>query len=221
MITTTDVTLAELAVTRPGAARVFMRRGLDFCCGGRRALADACEKKGLDPEAVLAEIAAQPAAADDLAAWGDRPLPELIDHLVARYHEWLRQELPALLKMAKKVEAVHAEKPSVPRGLAALLAGLYEETLSHLQKEECILFPLIKSGRGAACGGPIQVMEAEHRDVGDALARVRELTRDLTPPEEACNTWRALYLGLERLEVEFFEHIHLENNVLFPRALCE
>jgi regulator of cell morphogenesis and NO signaling len=220
MITTTDVTLAELAVSRPGAARVFMAHGLDFCCGGRRPLAEACEKKGVDPEAVLAEIEAQPVAADDLTRWGDRPLAELIDHIVTRYHDWLREEFPALLKMAKKVEAVHAEKPTVPAGLAELLDGLYQEAVSHLQKEECILFPMIQSGRGASCGGPIQVMEAEHRDVGEALGRARQLTNDLTPPQEACNTWRALYLGVARLEQEFFEHIHLENNVLFPRALC-
>ncbi len=91
----------------------------------------------------------------------------------------------------------------------------------HLQKEEMILFPMIKGGRGAMCAGPIQVMEAEHRDVAVALQRTRELTNGLTPPPEACNTWRALYLGLQRLETEFFEHIHMENNILFPRALCE
>jgi regulator of cell morphogenesis and NO signaling len=216
-----DVTLAELAVTRPGAARVFMKHGLDFCCGGRRPLDEACAAKQLDARTVLGEIEAQPAVADDLTRWGERPLPELIDHIVARYHAWLRDEVPALLKMADKVEAVHAEKASAPKGVTAELAGLHQEAMSHMQKEEAILFPLIKSGRGASCGGPIQVMEAEHRDVGEALARIRTLTRDLTPPAEACNTWRALYLGLERLETEFFEHIHLENNILFPRALCE
>jgi regulator of cell morphogenesis and NO signaling len=221
MLTMSDVTLAELAVTRPGAARVFMKHGLDFCCGGRRPLDEACAAKGLDARSVLAEVEAQPAVADDLTRWGGRPLPELIDHIVARYHGWLRDELPALLKMADKVETVHAEKASAPKGVTAELVGLHQEAMSHLQKEETILFPLIKSGRGASCGGPIQVMEAEHRDVGEALARIRTITKDHTPPAEACNTWRALYLGLERLEVEFFEHIHLENNILFPRALCE
>ncbi len=217
----TDVTLADLAVTRPGAARVFMAHGLDFCCRGRRSLAEAASEKKLDAEKLLEEIDAQPLTADDLTRWADRPLPELIDHIVERYHDWLRTELPAIASMAAKVEAVHAGKPTVPRGLAAHVEAWQQETLSHLQKDEMMLFPMIKSGRGAMCGGPIQVMEAEHRDVGEALARTRQLTQNLTPPPEACTTWRALYLGLERLEAEFLEHIHLENNVLFPRALCE
>jgi regulator of cell morphogenesis and NO signaling len=216
----TDVTLAELAVTRPGAARVFLGHGLDFCCGGRRPLAEAATEKGLDPEAILREVEAQPAA-DDLTPWAQRPLPALADHIVQRYHDWLRAEMPALVQMADKVERVHVAKASAPRGLAQHLAQLLEETNAHLHTEEMVLFPMIRAGRGPMCAGPIQVMEAEHRDVGQALARTRELTNNLTAPPEACNTWRALYLGLERLEAEFMEHIHLENNVLFPRALYE
>jgi regulator of cell morphogenesis and NO signaling len=182
MTTTTDVTLADIAVSRPGAARVFMKHGLDFCCGGRRPLAEAAAQKGLDGGAILAEIEAQPTGADDLTRWGQRPLAELADHIVARYHRWLREEFPALLKMAEKVEAVHADKPTVPRGLASHLLGLHQETTAHLDKEEMVLFPLIRSGRGASCGGPIQVMEAEHRDVAEALRRIRQLTADLRPP---------------------------------------
>ncbi len=218
---TTEATLADLAVTKPGAARVFLDHGLDFCCRGRRSLNEACAEKGLEADSVLQAIEAQQYTADPLTQWKDRPLGVLVDHVVERYHTWLRTEFPGLLTMARKVEAVHAEKPTVPKGLADHLEHLYTETLSHLQKEEMILFPMIRSGMGRGCGGPIQVMETEHRDVGEALERVRALTANLTAPPEACTTWRALYLGLKRLETEFMEHIHLENNILFPRALFE
>jgi regulator of cell morphogenesis and NO signaling len=218
---TTDVTLADLAVTTPGAARIFLDYGLDFCCRGRRSLADACSEKGLDAHQVLRAIEAGQGAADTLTEWSHRPLTELIDHVVGRYHGWLRAEFPGLLEMARKVEAVHAGKASVPAGLAAHLEALYAETLRHLQKEETILFPMISRGMGQGCGGPIHVMEAEHRDVGAALERVRGLTANLVAPPESCTTWRALYLNLRQLETEFMEHIHLENNILFPRALHE
>jgi len=221
MTTAMEVTLADLAVSKAGAARVFLDHGLDFCCRGRRSVAEACAEKGIDPTTILKAIDAQPAAADDLTHWKDRPVGELADYILERYHGWLRAEFPGLLAMAKKVEAVHAEKPTVPAGLAAHLERLYEETVSHLQKEEMILFPMIQRGMGRNCAGPIHVMEAEHRDVGSALEKVRALTANLTAPPEACTTWRALYLGLTRLETEFMEHIHLENNILFPRALYE
>jgi regulator of cell morphogenesis and NO signaling len=216
----TEVTLADLAVAKPGAARIFLDYRLDFCCRGRRPLAEACAEKGLDANQVLQAIERQRDAAEDLTPWNQRPLDDLIDHVVGRYHGWLRTELPGLLQMARKVEAVHAEKTTVPTGLATHLDQLHAETLAHLQKEETILFPMIRRGQGRSCGGPIQVMEAEHRDVGAALERVRSLTANLSAPPEACTTWRALYLGLGQLEKEFMEHIHLENNILFPRALC-
>ena len=215
----TEATLADLAVTKPGAARIFLDYGLDFCCRGRRPLAEACAEKGLDVDQVLQAIETQRDAAEDLTPWNQRPLDDLIDHVVGRYHGWLRTELPGLLQMARKVEAVHAEKTTVPVGLAAHLEQLHAETLAHLQKEETILFPMIRRGQGRNCGGPIQIMEAEHRDVGAALERVRSLTANLSAPPEACTAWWVFYLGLGQLEKEFMEHIHLENNILFPRAL--
>ena len=215
----TEVTLADLAIAKPGAARIFLDYGLDFCCRGRRPLAEACAEKGLDVNQVLQAIDTQHDAVEDLTSWNQRPLDALIDHVVGRYHGWLRTEVPGLLQMARKVEVVHAEKTTVPAGLAAHLDHLQAETLEHLQKEETILFPMIRRGRGRSCEGPIQVMEADHRDVGAALERVRSLTANLSAPPDACTTWRALYLGLGQLEKEFMEHIHLENNILFPRAL--
>lgn len=216
-----EVTLGELAVRLPAASRVFRESGLDYCCGGRRTLAAACAEKGLDPQAILSAIHA--GARDDrpAASWQQRPLSELIDFILDRYHASLRRELPELCRMAAKVEETHGAKPSCPHGLAALLDAAHEAVLSHLEKEEQILFPMILGHRGAHASGPIQVMEHEHHQHGANLERIRELTDGLTAPREACATWQALYLRLGELEADLMEHIHLENNVLFPRALCE
>ena len=212
-------TLADLAVVFPAASRVFHRHGLDFCCHGGRALAEACANRGLDAAAVIAEIGSEQAKGAP-PRWDERPVAELADHIEGHYHRRLRAELPELVALAAKVESRHAEKASCPRGLRAHLEAVHEAVLSHLAKEEQVLFPMIRAGRGAFAGGPIHVMEAEHGDHAEDLRRTRALTADLTPPEEACPTWRALYLRLTELEAELMEHIHLENNVLFRRVLA-
>jgi regulator of cell morphogenesis and NO signaling len=215
-------TLAELAVTEPAAARVFYRHGLDFCCGGRRPLADACRARGVDPGAVLAAIAAEaPTAAINFDRWDLRPLPELVAHIVTRYHDTLRRALPELIALATKVETRHGDKPSCPRGLVAHLEAIETEVLEHLAKEEQVLFPMIVNGQGRFAIGPVQVMELEHEGHGRNLATLRALATGYDPPVGACVTWQALYLGLRQLEAELMEHIHLENNVLFPRALAQ
>lgn len=210
--------LAEWATHVPAASRVFHRHRLDFCCGGRQTLEDACAKAGLEAGAVVAEIDAA-APESEALDWSGQPLDALIDHILLAYHEPLRVELPQLVAMARKVETVHAKKPAVPTGLAAHLEAVLDDVELHLQKEEQILFPALRSGAGAAAGGPIRVMEQEHDEHAEDLQRTRSLTRDLQPPPHACTTWRALYLRLAQLERDLMDHIHLENNVLFPRAL--
>lgn len=212
-------TLAELATTNSGASRVFHRFGLDFCCGGRRPLADACQERGLNVDEVLAAIEAEGREAGPAPRWDVRPIPELISFIVERYHNRLRQELPELIELAAKVERKHGEKPSCPAGLRAHLERVREGVLSHLAKEEQILFPMIVSGMGQMAAGPIRVMEVEHDDHAENLQKTRALTANLTAPPEACTSWQALYLRLAELEAELMEHIHLENNVLFPRVL--
>jgi regulator of cell morphogenesis and NO signaling len=217
----TKQTLAELAVVHPGASRVFFRHRLDFCCGGRRSLEDACREHGLDPIDILSEIdAARPLGAEDAPRWEAAPLPALIDHIVSTYHERLRRDLPDLIEMARRVERKHGEKPGCPVGLTAHLEEMQLDVLEHLQKEELILFPMIERGASAAGAGPVQVMEKEHEHHRESLLRLRQLTGDLEPPAAACATWRALYDGLRQLEQELMEHIHLENNVLFPRSVA-
>ncbi|MEQ8762672.1 MAG: iron-sulfur cluster repair protein YtfE [Planctomycetota bacterium] len=214
-----DQSLAELASIHPGAAPTFLRQKLDFCCHGRTTLAEACQVHGLDPEDLVREIQAYTASRDEFDRWDEKTLDELIDHILVRFHERHRADLPPLIEMARKVEARHQDKPTCPQGLTAFLAFLQDELEQHMQKEEQILFPMIRAGQGSRAHMPIQVMEQEHKDHGQNLARLRQLTGDLEPPAEACTTWRALYVGLADLESELMLHIHLENNILFPRAL--
>jgi regulator of cell morphogenesis and NO signaling len=212
-------TLAELAVTHPAAARVFYRNRLDFCCGGRRPLAEACLERHLDPQAILDAIEAENPLVGERTRWEQAPLEALVAHIVETYHRRLRLALPDLVTMARKVETRHGAKGECPIGLAAHLEAMHASVLDHLRKEEQILFPMIVSGMGSRASAPVHVMELEHEHHGDALRGIRRLTHDLTAPPNACPTWRALYLGLQQLEEELMEHIHLENNVLFRRAL--
>lgn len=218
-VLTPQSTLAELATTWPGAARVFHRHQLDFCCGGRASLADACRTRGLALEPLLAELAAEETRTRDFTAWDTQPIDALVEHVCEHFHAHHRSELARLVHAARKVESVHADKPACPHGLAEHLMRLEDELEEHMQKEEQVLFPLIRAGRGALAAMPVQVLEHEHKDHALNLARTRALAHDFVLPPEACNTWRALYLGLEELERDLMQHIHLENNVLFPRAL--
>jgi regulator of cell morphogenesis and NO signaling len=222
MTTTITTPLGQLARANPAATRVFLRHRLDFCCGGRRTLAEACESRGLDPAEILDELDREIARAGQAAGWEHRTLTELADHIEAHYHTQLRRDLPALVEAARRVERVHATKPEVPAGLAGVLEALLADMQPHMAKEETILFPLIRRGaRGEALYMPVRVMESEHDAHGQKLATIRELTSDLELPAGACATWTALYRGLEVLEAELMEHIHLENNVLFARATHE
>ncbi len=213
-----NLSLGELAVRIPAASRVFKRHRRAFCCSGHRPLGEACRERDLDPEAILAELERE-AAAVGAAPPAFESNASMIDHIVERYHDPLRRELPELVAMAKRVEHRHGGRDDCPHGLAEHLLARHAELLDHLGKEERVLFPRIRAGAGAGAAAPISVMQREHDDHGEALARTRQLTTDLVPPSGACATWRALYLRLAELESELMDHIHLENNVLFPRAL--
>ena len=215
-----EQTLGQLATAVPTAARVFHRHGLDYCCGGNRSLAAACAEDGLDLGTVLAELQAALATAPAKAErWAERTIPELIAHILERYHIPLKLEVPRLVELAGTVERVHGNKPSCPRGLAQHLTRMQREIEEHLMKEEQILFPLALTSPGRRARMPIQVMMAEHDDHGQALRRTRALTDDLRLPPEACLKWRELYRSLAELEEELMAHIHLENSVLFPKVL--
>ncbi len=222
MSITSDSRVGQLAAEHPLATRVFARHGIDFCCGGGVPLGKVCAANGLDAAAVIAEIQHELGVGGAAPRrWDQAPLIELIAHILTTYHAPLWEELPRLDGMARKVLDVHREKD--PEGFTALVevfAGLRAELEQHMAKEEQILFPMIMQGRGNGANAPITVMMHEHEIAGAALRRLRELTNDYTVPEEACNTWRALWHGLAALESDLHDHIHLENNILFPRALA-
>ena len=213
-----DQPLGELALTIPRASALFRQYDMDYCCGGKQTLARAASRKALDVaviEAELAKLAEQPLSRD----WRAAPLAEIIDHIIVRYHDRHREQLPELILQATKVERVHADKPNVPKGLTKYLTMLHQELSSHMMKEEQILFPMIQQGMGAQAGGPISVMESEHDEAGELLEVIKHITHNVTPPPEACTTWKAMYNGINEMIDDLMEHISLENNVLFPRAL--
>lgn len=216
---TDTLTLGRLVAVTPKAARVLERHDLDYCCKGDRTVTEACRAQGLDELALLREIEAEPEESASEARWDDRPLDLLIDHILVRYHEPLKEELPRLVQLARTVERVHAGKAGCPAGLAAHLEAVHAAVVSHLQKEEHILFPAIRAGQGRTAHMPVKVMMAEHEDHGLNLQRSRALAGDFVPPPEACATWTELYRSLAQLERDLMAHIHLENSVLFPRAL--
>lgn len=205
--------LGQIAVTRPGATAILRRHKLDFCCGGQISLTEAVWQKGLSLDELVAELEALPLGHD---APDTRTPAELIDHILVRYHAVHRVQLPELARMARRVEAVHRDHPEVPRGLADFIEGMEQELLSHMAKEELVLFPLLRRGGQPTVGGPIAMMRHEHIEHGEQLEQLVRLTRDHTPPAGACNTWRALYAGTRQLQEDLIAHIHLENNLLFP-----
>ncbi|WP_426449323.1 iron-sulfur cluster repair protein YtfE [Siccibacter colletis] len=214
-----DRSLGELALSVPRASALFRKHDLDFCCGGRQTLLKAATRQNLDLEAIESELAALSATPLE-KDWRSAPLPEIIDHIIVRYHDRHREQLPELILQATKVERVHAAKASVPRGLTKYLTMLHEELTSHMMKEERILFPMIKQGMGSQADGPVSVMESEHDEAGELLEVIKHTTSNVTPPDDACTTWRALYNGINEMIDDLMNHISLENNVLFPRALA-
>lgn len=203
----------DIALEQPGATAVFREHRIDFCCNGGRSLAEAANLRGLDPRAIEAELSGL--APQTLDANPSSP-SELIAHILTRFHETHRRELPELVRLARRVEAVHREHPDCPKGFASFLGETASELEDHMMKEEAILFPMLSSGHGAMAAMPIARMRMEHDEHGARLERLASLTDAFRPPQGACTTWRALYAGCLKLDGDLREHIHLENNVLFP-----
>lgn len=208
-----DSTVGEIAVRLAGATAIFRRHKIDFCCGGEVPLAEAAARRGLDVaelEAALGALAAAPPdAPEDTAA--------LVDHILTRFHETHRRELPELAKLARRVEAVHRQHPQAPQGLGDLLERAAAELEAHMAKEEQILFPAMQAGYRGSLDMPIRVMRHEHDGHAEIVHALEELTHGFAPPPDACRSWQALYAGAEKFMTDLTEHIHLENNVLFPR----
>jgi regulator of cell morphogenesis and NO signaling len=229
----TAKTVREIALEQPTSIRIFERLGIDYCCGGRKPLTDACYERNLEITDVVAalESAAQtpaPAGTD----WQQASLRQLIDHIVATHHAYVMAELPRLATLADKVVNRHGDTQAHLPVLKNLIAQLSEELIHHLGKEEHILFPYITKLEAAQASGgelpqgcfgsvnhPITMMMREHDDAGGIFAEIEKLTDNFTAPVGACPTYMAFYLGLKEFEQDLHQHIHLENNILFPRAI--
>ncbi|MET4577370.1 iron-sulfur cluster repair protein YtfE [Ottowia thiooxydans] len=214
-----DQSLGQLARRIPGATRLFDQHRLDFCCAGNRTLRRAAQEAGLDSEPIVHELHVLQLRIGEQADrdWSQATDLELVDHILTRYHAVHREQLPELVRLARRVEHVHGDRPNCPLGLADHLEAMALELESHMRKEELVLFPMISQGQGVRADMPISVMRMEHESHGEELRKLAELTNDITTPRDACNTWRALYLGLRTFREDLMAHIHTENNILFER----
>ena len=200
-----------------------MRLGIDFCCGGPAPLAEAVERAGARLDEVLSELLALSTEPPD-QDWSVAPLAELLDHIVSTHHAYTKQALPALWELLRKVLKAHGDNHPELHEVAKIIAPLFTELGEHLQKEEQILFPLVRklatdpAEPGVVPAGPMEVMEEEHDHAASAFRQLHEITRDFQVPEDACDSYRSLYAGLEQLERDLHVHIHLENNILHPRT---
>jgi len=232
----TKATVGEVAVKHPEAKLVFEKLGIDYCCGGAAALEVAAEKSGHSVREVVSEIekaiGAGEESPEDRKDWSEARAKDLAEHILGTHHVFMKSQLPRLTDLFEKVIAAHGEKHGeMLRSVREVFFDLKAEIEAHLMKEEQILFPYILAlddyvTQGGArpvshCGtvrNPIRQMEHEHENAGRALEWMRELTSDYALPEDACASFEALYEGLKQMEADLHEHIHLENNVLFPKS---
>lgn len=224
----TNSRLGALVAERPGRARVLEKYSLDYCCHGKRPLDEVCAEKKIDIELLLKELRQsdeeRPADERD---WLAAPMSELADHIVATHHAYLNENLPRLKELIAKVVQAHGKAHTELAAVEDIFQDMVEELVSHMKKEELVLFPIIRQLEAArtlppmhcsSVNNPIRVMEHEHGTVGAALEALRALTNDYTPPANVCNTYRVMLDGLAELEADLHIHIHKENNILFPRA---
>lgn len=235
MTQTMTKTVREVALENPAAARVFERLGIDYCCGGGKSLEEACQAARLNVDEVLdsLDMAAEAARATQTERhWGQEPLSELIAHITETHHKFTRAEIERMLPLLDKVCSVHGKNHPELLEIHSIFRGLAKELTSHLMKEEAVLFPYVIRMEEAVIGkepilpppfgtvqNPIVMMEHEHDSAGEALRAMRKASHDYKPPAEACTSYKTLYRALQEFEADLHRHIHLENNILFPRAL--
>jgi len=210
-------TVGDIAATLPGATAVFRKYKIDFCCNGDLTLDSAAQRRGVDPDALEQALEALASGTGGTAASAAMSSDELIDHIQTCYHEAHRRALPELIALSRKVEAVHREHPKVPAGLSDALRQMQSELEEHMAKEETVLFPAMRQSAKENVAITTAAFRHEHDDQGTQLRLLESLTDDFTLPEGACRSWQALYVGTAQLAEDLMEHIHLENNILFPR----
>lgn len=223
-------TVGEYVKEKPALSRVFDRYGIDYCCGGKRPLLEVCHDRGISVDEVVSalEQATESKLEDEDLDWQTATVEQMIDHIHSHHHLYLYEVMPRLSQMVNKVARVHGAKDARLAELAIVFETLQTELNLHMQKEERVLFPLCRELATAnvlpqshcgSIGNPIRVMGVEHEQAGALLAKMHILTNDFAPPEWACNTYRAMLDGLAEMEQDLHQHIHEENNILFPKAL--
>lgn len=233
MNTLKERTVGEIVAEDYRTAGVFKKYGLDFCCGGGRPVAEACERKGIDLDTLLNELSVvtqEKSQNDNYQEWS----PDfLADYIVNTHHRFVRDKLPEIEIYARKVAKVHGSRHKELNVILNEFLMLKDELLNHLEKEEKMLFPYIKelvkwekSGEKmdqkphfGTVENPVRMMEVEHDEAGESMAKIQKLSNNFTPPEDACASYRVLFQNLEGFQDDLHKHVHLENNILFPKAL--
>ncbi len=221
--------VGKIVSRQPALAKVFENHQIDYCCKGNARLVDACRDRQIDLGQVLREIgeATQSKVGGVTTDWESEPLVDLIDHILETHHAFLRTELPRVAGLIHKVQSAHGARHPELAELESVFLAMLSELESHMRKEERVLFPVIRTLEEipetyrlplGSVDNPIRVMLHEHDEVGIALRRIRALTNDFLPPKDACPTFRVMMESLSQLESDLHLHIHLENNILFPRA---
>lgn len=225
-------TVADLVTENIQTAHIFKKYGIDFCCGGGISIQKACEKANVDYDLLttdLLNVENKITRATDYNSW---QLDFLTDHIINVHHAYVEENIPLLLQYSERVAKVHGHHYTELVEIRDLVREVAGELSAHLKKEELILFPFIKRMVNAKKEGkelpapnfgtvdnPIKMMEAEHEDAGELFRRIAALSNNYTPPQGACNTYRAFFAKLEEFEQDLHQHVHLENNILFPKSL--
>ncbi|HKM89724.1 MAG TPA: iron-sulfur cluster repair di-iron protein [Candidatus Acidoferrales bacterium] len=233
MIFSTETKVRDIVLSDPAARRVLEEAGVDYCCGGGKSLREACLAAGAPAEEILKQLREHTgeACADD-AHWNSARLCDLTAHICEKHHRYVREAIARIRPLLEKVKAKHGENHRELAEIERLFLEVGGEMLMHMQKEEQILFPYIDAVEQAASGGasleppffqsvrnPIRMMMNEHDSAGDLVRQIRKATVAYTPPADACTSFTALYQELRQFEADLHQHVHLENNILFPRAV--
>jgi len=221
-------TLAEIVTENHEAATILQKHGLDFCCKGKRSLETACTEKNLPKESIAAELERVLAAGDLSIDFSRLSLSKLVDYIIDNHHRYVKQQMPQIFAWLEKVSTKHGERHNELYKIFECFTELKQEMEMHMRKEEIILFPRIKeleepaqraSSTGMNIHAPISVMEDEHEQAGNLMEKIRLYSSNYIPPADACTTYQLSFAALHAFESDLHQHVHLENNILFPKAI--
>ena len=224
-------TLAQIVTNNHKAASIFEKHHLDFCCKGKRTLEQACSESDIKIEEVIEQLEKVGETNGSKTNYNELSLAQLSEHIVSTHHNYVKNEMPALLGYLQKVASKHGDRHPEMNKVFQIFVAVKEEMEFHMQKEEMVLFPRIKDIENQIQEGkkvvinssylqsPINMMEQEHDHAGSMLAEIRNLTNNYNPPADACTTYQLSFASLQAFELDLHRHVHLENNILFPKAL--